>query len=144
MGILADIREGLAANLAAIPDLQIPERGYMLSNATPPTSEIFPGGPAGRIEYDRAMGRGLDKIPFTVRVLVALASEIGAQAAMDDYLEPTGARSVRAALSADRTLGGAANSLHVVSCSGPQQFLPEGKPPLLGAEWFVDVYANGS
>lgn len=142
MGILTEVREGLAANLAAITPLQVADGGYILSSPSPPASEIFPGGPAGSIVYDKAMQRGLDVIPFTVRVYVSLVSEIGGQKNLDEYLEPSGPMSVKAALESDTTLGSAAEDLHVVSCTGYRQFLFEGRPPLLGAEWHVDVYVN--
>jgi hypothetical protein len=144
VAILSDIRDGLAVNLSGISGLQVPDRGFILANPTPPAAEIIPGGPAGVIEYDLAFQRGLDKIPFTVRVYVSLTSDIGSQATLDEYIEPSGSRSVKEALESDTTLGGAANDLRVTSCSGPQQFIREGKPPVLGAEWHVDVYANGT
>lgn len=146
MGILTDIRAGLAANLAAISDLQLAPggQGYMLSAPTGPSAHIYPGGGAGPIEYDQAMQRGLDLIPFTVQVFVPLTSDIGAQANLDAYIEPTGTRSVKAALESDVTLGGAADTMRVVACTGYQQFVFEGRPPLLGAEWHVHIYATGS
>lgn len=146
MGILTDIRAGLAANLAAITDLQFAPGGqaYMLASPSGPAAHIYPGGGAGPIEYDQAMQRGMDRVPFTVQVMVPLTSDIGAQADLDAYIEPSGSRSVKEALESDRTLGGAADGLRVVSCTGYQQFAFEGRPTLLGAEWHVDVYATGT
>jgi hypothetical protein len=141
---LSDVRTALAANLAAIPDMQIVSGGYMLSTPTPPAAHIYPGGPAGEIVYDLAMGRGLDRVPFTVQVFVSLASEIGGQTNLDEYIEPSGTRSVKAALESDPTLGGAAEDMRVTSCTGYQQFLFDGRPALLGAEWHVDVFVNGN
>jgi hypothetical protein len=144
VGTLLDIRTGLAANLGTIDAMQVNDNGYINASPTPPSAEFFPGGPAGSIVYDRAMGRGLDVTPFTVRVYVSLVSDVGAQVNLDEYIEPSGTRSVKAALESDTTLGGAANDIHVVSCTGYQQFVFEGRPPLLGAEWHVDVYATGT
>jgi hypothetical protein len=142
MGALTDMREGLRANLATITDLQV--SAYMLSSPTPPSAHVVPGGDAGDIDYDQAMGRGLDLWRFTVQAFVGLPTDQGAQVLLDTFMEPSGPQSVKEALESDCTLGGAADDLHVVSCTGYKQFVFEGRPPLLGAGWHVHVYANGS
>lgn len=140
MASLTDIRTGLAANLRAIADLQV--SAYMLSQPTAPSAHVFPGGAAGDIEYHQAMRDGVESWPMTVQVFVALSADIGSQVNLDAYIASSGARSVKAAIEADTTLGGAAQDLIVVSCSGYRQFVFEGRPPLLGAEWHVRIYAN--
>jgi hypothetical protein len=137
MASLTDLREALASNLAAIDGLQ--ESAYVLANPTPPAAEVVPAP----IEYDKAMGRGLDKWTFLVRVLVGLTSDIGAQKRLDKMLASAGPDSVKAALETDPTLGGAADDLIVTRCSGYRTFKREGGTLLLGAEWTTEVYASG-
>jgi hypothetical protein len=136
------IREAIAANLATVTGLQI--SAFMLGNPTTPSCHIFPGGPAGDLEYDLAMARGLDRLPFTVQVFVAANNDQGPQRNLDKFMATEGALSIRAALESDRTLGGLANDLRVVRCTGYRQYVFDGRPPLLGAEWHVDVLTNDS
>jgi len=137
---LAGIRAGLADALDAIPDLQV--SAYMLAAPTPPCVHVFPGGPAGEIDYHATMGAGLEEWPFTVQLFVALTLDQGAQVNLDRYLESTGSYSVRAALEADLTLGGVVDNLFVRECTGVEVFKLDGRPPLLGAEWHVTVRAH--
>lgn len=143
---LAAVREALAASLSSIAGLQ--ESPYLLTNPTPPAAQIV----IGRINYDRAMHRGLDEWNFIVRVFVALATDRGAQAKLDTFLQPSGPTSIKAALEADLTLGGLVDDLWVSQCDGEIIFAREAltqagrgsvSGPLLGAEWHVTVYATG-
>jgi len=61
------------------------------------------------------MGGGLITNVFTVSVVVGRSAERTAQTALDGYLSYEGATSVRAALEADRTLGGVVSNLLVES-----------------------------
>jgi hypothetical protein len=63
------------------------------------------------VEYDLASSRGLDRINLTVRVIVGRAVERTAQAQLDGYV--FGAGSVKAAIEADRTLGGVVQDCRV-------------------------------
>lgn len=134
---LTQIREGLAANLAAIDGCQV--SAYMLSNPTPPTVHVYPGD----IDYDLAMHRGLDKWTLTVQAFVGMVSDQGAQVKLDAFLAPSGATSVKAAVESDKTLGGLVSDLQVVSCSGYRVYARESGGPVLGAEWTVEVLASG-
>lgn len=130
---LAQIRTGLAANLASITGLA--QSAYVLSNPTPPAAEIEPGP----VEYDQAFGRGHDRWAMTVRVFVGLTTDIGAQKRLDTYLAPSGATSVKTALESDLTLGGTVQDLHVTGCSGYRVYPRQGQAPVLGAEWQLTV-----
>lgn len=147
MGQITDIREALADAIASVTlpgysDFQV--SAYMLANPTPPCAWVVPGGPSGSIEYDKAMQRGLDQVPFTVQVFVPLTVGQAAEQLLDALIEPSGSSSIKAAIEADRTLGGACDSLRVRSCSGYRQYILDGKPPQLGAEWLVDVHVTPS
>jgi hypothetical protein len=67
------------------------------------------------ITYNGAMRGGLITNVFTVSVVVGRSAERTAQTALDGYLSYEGATSVRAALEADRTLGGVVSNLLVES-----------------------------
>lgn len=101
MASLADIREGLAANLSSIKGCQV--SGYQLASPTPPCIHIFPD-PDEAVEYHRASANGLVNWTLNVQAIVP-GSDQGAQAKLDQMLEPSGEDSVFAALEADKTLG---------------------------------------
>jgi hypothetical protein len=134
---LQAIREGLAANMNAIPGLAASP--WLLSNPTPPAAEIQPS----EIEFDQASDRGFDRHLLIVRVFVAASTDRGAQNRLDQMLAGSGAYSVKAAIEADRQLGGACDDLLVMRCSGYRVFSREGMPSVLGAEWEVQVIAAG-
>jgi hypothetical protein len=136
MATIAEIREGLAANLSTIPGLA--ESAYLLSNPTMPAAEIQPG----EITYDQAMRRGLDEVMMTVRVFVAAGLDQAAQRKLDLMLAPDGDDSVKAALESDTRLGSTVDDLHVTACTGPRIFTREGMPSVLGAEWTVRVLSS--
>ena len=131
MSDLANIRAGLAANIAVITGIQVSP--YTLANPTPPCVEIVPAD----VEYDRTFGDGVDKLNITVRVFVGMANEISAQKRLDEYLASSGAKSIKAAIEASPALGGACDDLQVTTATGYRVYGAEGR--LLGAEWNVEV-----
>lgn len=138
------IREAIAASLGVLADVQISP--HILTNPTPPTIQIR----REKTTFDMTMGRGVDERMFTVQALVAFATDIGAQVKLDELCETSGAGSVKAALEADKTLGGLVASLHVTEMSEDRLYTIELKgqgnlsPPMLGAEWTVRVLAAGN
>lgn len=138
MASLTDIRDAIAANLSAITDFQV--SAWMLANPTAPSGHVFPGPTT----FDVTAGRGFDQLELLVQIFVAQNSDRGAQENLDEYMAGSGARSVKQALESDPTLGGACADLRVTGCSGYRQFVFEGRAPLLGAEWTVDIYAPGN
>lgn len=137
MATPASIREGLKTRLDTIAGLQA--SAYMLANPTPPAAHVFPA----EITYDQAMGRGQDGWMMTVQAFVGFATDIGAQKRLDKLLASSGADSVKAAIEGDRTLGGVVQHLRVTRAGGYQIFLVEGRAPVLGAEWTVEILATG-
>jgi hypothetical protein len=134
---LSALREGLAANLGAIDDLQVSP--YFISNPTFPSAFVR----AGPTAFDKSFGRGLDNIVLFVRVLVAAFGDIGPGANLDEYLAGSGPRSIKAAIESDKTLGGACQSLQVTGHEGEQEYTFDDRPSALGAEWRVEVNASG-
>lgn len=137
MAALDDIRAGLVEAMEGAGVWQV--SGYMLSNPTPPTVHLYPSA----VEYDKAMGRGVDLWRMTVQAFVGMASDVGAQQVLDGMLANNGDTSIKALLEADRTLGGRVHSLQVTGCTGYRLYTLEGRPAVLGAEWTVDIYAQG-
>jgi len=98
---------GLKNRLATISGLRT--FNYQPSSLNPPVG--FPL--INRIEYHGAMRGGLVIYDCTVYVIVGRYTDDRAFDDADDYLAYSGAKSVRAALEADETLGGVAQSLTV-------------------------------
>lgn len=147
MAELKEIRAALAAAInEAIPDVQC--SGYVLAQPTAPFFDIELAQPTA-IEYDKAMGRGLDLWRFTVRGCASYNLDEQAQMQLDEWCASSGESSVKEALEADRTLGGIAENLHVVSVSGftPVASIKAAAQPsntYLAVEWTVEVYARGA
>jgi hypothetical protein len=89
------------------------------------------------------MARGIDTLPFVVRVTTGVVSDVGAQKKLDEYRAGSGARSIKQAIEADRTLGGACESLQVTGTSGPGIFAREGGGQVIAEDWTVNVLARG-
>ncbi len=95
------LSEGIANNLATISRIR--------------TYPVIPDNPAlpaaivslASVEYDQAYAGGLTNYTFEVTVVVSRVAERRAQEKVHDYIG-TGARSVKAAIESDRTLGGEA------------------------------------
>jgi hypothetical protein len=91
-----------------------------------------------RIEYDLTAQRGVDRYIFNVQVLVSRADDRAAQNNIDPYI--TGPTSVKEAMFADPTLGGAAQTSRVTDLRSYGQVL-YGETLYLGAEFVVEVFA---
>jgi hypothetical protein len=128
---IAAIRNGLATAIqTAVPDGQVSP--YILSNPTPPYAYVLEGD----IAYDLAMNRGWDELEFIVLLCVGFTTDQGAQQRLDGYRQPGG---LKAALEADRTLGGVCDDLIVTRASKPQLY---GQNGVLGCEFTVHVWAT--
>lgn len=126
------VMDALAAAIDEIADLRV--SAFPPDAIAPPAG--FPGYP-DPFTFDAAMGRGADRGTFPVYVAVGRASDRAARDALTPYMDGAGARSVKAAIEADRTLGGAASSVRVVSVSGID--LDVGGVRYVAASFVVDV-----
>jgi hypothetical protein len=108
---LADVRAGLATRLSTITGLMV----YTTVTPTPqiPCAFIRPTSH----EYDLSMANGQDIQRYDVTLLAATAGTPWdvSQNLVDAYLSRSGSLSIKAAIEADRTLGGAAHTVRVVS-----------------------------
>jgi hypothetical protein len=135
---IGDIRAALAANLASIANVQISP--YRLSDPTFPSIQVaWPED----IKYHEAMHNGMESIVMIVMAFGGTMTDIGAQKILDQLITPSGATSVKAAIESDPTLGGHADDLIVVSCTGYREYAI-GQIAALGCEWRVEVTAPGS
>lgn len=132
---ISSLRDGLKVRLATISGL----RAYdtIPDNFAPPAAIV---APPVRIQYGTSLGRAFDSVTFTVRLLVAKATDRSAQDRLDAYLDDSGASSIIAAIEGDSSLGGAANLVRVLTCQGIGVYDYAGVP-LLGAEFTVEVIA---
>ena len=135
---MAEIREGIAANLAGLKSQGFQVSAYVLASPTPPALHVMPG----EIQYDRASQRGLDDIEMKVQAFVALANDRGSQERLDALIAPTGDMSVKTLIESDRKLGDTVDHVHVTDCSGYQVAVREGGGPVLMVEWTVAVMAS--
>lgn len=108
---VTQIKQGIATALATIPGLR--SYAYQPDNLNPP----FAWPMLDTVTYNGAMRGGLITHVFTVTVVVGRAAERTAQNALDGYVAYDSATSVRAALEADRTLGGVVQNLLVESAN---------------------------
>lgn len=136
MSELGHIREGMAAALNTHLGEGVQVSAWRLTSHQTPYVEVFPGA----VDYHQAMGNGHANWPMKVRAYVALNNDIAAQQDMDDFQAVTGPRSVKQALEADPTLGGACEDLIVHGTEEPQEYVKDGAP-LLGVDWNVEVWA---
>ena len=132
MASIAAIRDGIAANLAAVPNLRV--SATFLDAPRPPVAMVLPDG----IDYDLNANRGADTFTFIVSLLVGRADDRAAQRNIDVFV--VGPNSVKAAVEADRTLGGAANTCRVTQMRNYGQ-VNIGDVVYLGVEFEVEVTA---
>jgi hypothetical protein len=134
----ATLRAGLVAALSTISGYQV--SGYWLSNPTPPGMHVFPDA----VTYDLAGSRGADEWVWFVQAFVSLNIDKAAQMRLDELLASSGAMSVKAAVEADVTLGGACDDLRVIDAKGHQIFDVPGRGVMLGSTWTVHMLASGT
>lgn len=133
------IRKALADAVGKVSGIQTTP--YILSSYTAPAAMVY----GGEVTFDLSMGRGTDERKFVVRVVVPFTSDIGSQTLLDEFRDGAGARSFKAALEADDTLGGACQRLRVVSV-GPDTVYgtSQGQVIGIGCEFQIDLLASGT
>jgi hypothetical protein len=100
------------------------------------------------VNYDRAMGRKLDELLFTCRVLVGRTDDRTSQKILDSLLSGSGTASLKVAIDAARgapgqaALGGLADDLHLQRVQGYRWYEHEGTP-YVGAELVIKVIGPG-
>ena len=102
---VSQVASGLATRLATISGLRT--SAYQPEQLNPPFA--FPT--LNSINYHRAMGGGDVVMDWTVNVIVGRYVDRNSFAILDDFLSYSGAKSVRAAIEGDKTLGGVCQTL---------------------------------
>jgi hypothetical protein len=105
------IRDGIAARLETIADLQV--------YATPPGSIVVPAGVVRRrsTTYDVTFD-GVVNTTWTVTVFVQFANNDSAAEELDKYVSDSGDQSIKTAIDGDPTLGGVVHFADVSSAEG--------------------------
>ncbi|MET9705369.1 hypothetical protein [Streptomyces griseus] len=100
------------------------------------------------VDYDKAMGRGLDVVELTCRVLVGRADDRASQRTLDSLLAGSGPSSLKTAIEAargapgDYALGGLAHDLHVMRMQGYRWYEHNGVD-FVGAELIIKIIGEG-
>lgn len=102
MAVLSDVRTALAAAIDNVPGLRA--LAQMSGQIDPPVAVVVPA-PGPFISYSETFELNVADIALEVILLVSYADERAGQLLLDGYLSATGAQSVRAAITADPTLG---------------------------------------
>lgn len=133
---IEEIMTGLETRLATITGLRTTD--YAPDNPQVPAA--FPLVPA--FTYRETMGRGTYTLPFRIAVLVSGQLDRIGQHKLAGYVNQTGDASIRAALEADKTLGGIVNDL-VVDSFDPTGLDEVGLAGYIGGIFNVRVIASG-
>jgi len=130
---LASVRAGLKTRLATISGLRCYET--IPDNFAAPAAIV---GMPSSIVFDYVAARAADRMTYPIRLLVAKATDRSAQERLEQYLDGSGALSVKAAIEGDTTLGGAANLTRVLSAQGLGVY-DMGGVSYLGCDFTVEV-----
>lgn len=106
---ISQINAAIAARLATINGLRVFD--YQPDNAYPPYA--YPS--VSNVEYHKAMAGGMQTYTYTITVITGRVDERSGQDELDAYASYDGAKSIRAAIEADRTLGGVVDTLLLAS-----------------------------
>jgi hypothetical protein len=130
MSTVSELRQGLATRLATIPNLRVSD--VMVDAPRPPQAVIAPL----RLDYDLNARRGADEYQFVITLIVGRADSRTAQNSLDAFI--VGENSVKAAVEADRTLDGKANTCRVTEMRN-YGAISVGDQLYLGCEFVVEV-----
>lgn len=136
---LAEIREGLRSQLASAFSATAQVTGYRRDSPKVPSIQVY--GPDA-VDYDAAMKRGGDRWTIVIMAFSGGVEERAAQEVLDGWLAPAGSGSIKAAVESDITLGGKVASARVARSSGYREYDLPHAGRVLGAEFFVDVFAG--
>ena len=105
MGEITDIRNGIETRLNTISGLQVYDHEPDATMATPAASIAFDGWTPGET-FRGASNPGARTYHWVVTLRLSGAIPEEQWKALDDYIVPTGSKSILAAIDGDGTLGG--------------------------------------
>ena len=126
-----DVRAALAEAVRSIDGMR--SSAFVPTKVVPPMAVVSVG--SGTYDDDTSGGMTL---ALGLLVLVSRSDDRTAQAKLDDYITPSGDRSVKAAIEADLTLGGTVDSVAVVGWGDPAEF-EVGGTSYVGVEFDVEA-----
>jgi hypothetical protein len=130
---VTQVTDGLKARLATISGLRA--YSYQPDQLNPPFG--FPV--LNSVTYHRAFNGGDVVFNYTIVVVVGRYTDRTADALLDGYLSYSGATSIRAAIEADKTLGGICSTL-IVQSSADVTSLSAGDAEFLEIRFLVEVH----
>jgi len=113
--IPSTVRDALKTALQTITGLRVFD--YVPDSANIPTNNAFAIVGQLTMNYDYTLNRGFDSATCQLIVVVGRMSERNGQERLDGLLASSGSTSIKTAVEADKTLGGAVQTLRVVSAS---------------------------
>jgi hypothetical protein len=132
---ITQVKEGLKTRIQTISGLRAYD--YQPDQVNPP----FAWPTLDEIRFHQTgMASGGVVMDFTITVVVTRQSERSAQEKIDNYSAWDGAQSLRAAIEADRTLGGVCDDL-IVSSAGNFTNIDANDTLYLAMDFKVTVYA---
>ena len=135
MASIAELRQGIATNLATISGLRVSE--FIPDNPNPPIAIVQ----FDRAQYHLDMGNGMTEYSFVVQLIVGRVDERTAQRNLDAYCSSSGSSSVLLAVESNRTLNGTAFDCVVTEMSSYGPVLVN-DTTYLGAEFQIRVLAS--
>lgn len=130
---ISQVNTGLKNRLSTITGLRVydyqPDTGYV--------PFAFPA--LTTIEYHKAMNGGMRIFTYNITIVTGRVDERTGQDEMDAFASYDGAKSVRAALEADKTLGGVVDTL-IVTSSANVNAMSQGENQYLTLDFTVTVY----
>lgn len=128
-GTASDLQTALQNRLATIPGLRVAD--HLPEAVNPPMAVVG----LQQVTYHRAMRGGLSTWLYLVTVIAGRMGQRSSQLTIDTWISYDGAGSVRAAIEADPTLGGKADSLIV-------EDMVAIRPLILGDETYISCEFN--
>lgn len=126
--------DGLQAALTAITGLRVFD--HVPDNWATPCTFVVPD----TIEYWNAFSGGDAIHNWTCTVVVGRQSDRSSQRQLFEYMSYSGAKSVRAAIEADRTLGGVVQTL-IVNRAENVRMVTQGDQYYLAVDFTVQIHA---
>jgi hypothetical protein len=109
------VRDNLKTALQTITGMRVFD--YVPDSTNIPTNNAFAIVGQLSMNYDYTLNRGFDSASCQIIVVVGRMSERNGQERLDGLLASSGSTSIKAAVEVDKTLGGAVQTLRVVSAS---------------------------
>ena len=109
------VRTNLKTALSTITGMRVFD--YVPDSTNIPTNNAFAIVGQLSMNYDFTLHRGFDSASCQIIVVVGRMSERNGQERLDGLLASSGSTSIKAAVEVDKTLGGAVQTLRVVSAS---------------------------